>query len=62
MRSFIGGCTFGRRHIQNFTYSSTPLTDLIKKTYAWRWTDKEEACFQELSRKKFLYLPGGTLP
>ena len=51
VRSFIGACNFHRRHIHNFTYSSAPLTDLIKKTNAWRWTDKEEACFQELKKK-----------
>ena len=38
-------------HIHNFTYSSAPLTDLIKKTNPWRWTNKEEACFQELKKK-----------
>ena len=54
VRSFIGACNFHRRHIHNFTYSSAPLTDLIKKTNPWRWTDNEEACFQELKRK---YLP-----
>ena len=35
----------------HFTYSSAPLTDLIKKTNPWRWTNKEEACFQELQKK-----------
>ena len=50
VRSFIGACNFYRRHIHNFTYSSAPLTDPIKKTNPWRWTDKEEACFQELKR------------
>ena len=49
--SFIGACTFYRRHIHNFTYSSAPLTDLVKKTNPWRWTDQEEACFQELNKK-----------
>ena len=51
VRSFIGACNFYRRHIHNFTYSSAPLTDLIRKTNPWRWTDKQEACFQELTRK-----------
>ena len=51
VRSFIGACIFCRRHIHNFTYSSAPLTDLIKKTNPWRWTHKEEACFQELKKK-----------
>ena len=40
VRSFIGACNFYRRHIHNFTYSSAPLTDLIKKTNPWRWTNK----------------------
>ena len=38
VRSFVGACNFYRRHIHNFTYSSAPLTDLIKKTTPWRWT------------------------
>ena len=49
--SFIGTCIFYRRHIHNFNYSSAPLTDLIKKTNLWRWTDKEEVCFWELKKK-----------
>ena len=34
--SFIGARNFYRRHIHNFTYSSAPLTDLIKKPNPWR--------------------------
>ena len=30
--SFVGACNFYRRHIHNFTYSSAPLSDLIKNT------------------------------
>ena len=51
VRIFIGACNFYRCHIHNFTYSSAPLTALMKKTHPWRWTDKAEACFQELKRK-----------
>ena len=51
VRSLIGACNSSRRHIHNFTYSSAPLTDHIKKTNPWRWTAKEEACFQELKKK-----------
>ena len=51
VRNFIGAGKFYRRHIRNFTYSSAPLTDLRKKTNPWRWTDKEEASFQELRKK-----------
>ena len=32
VRSFIVACNFCRRHIHKFTYSSAPLTDLVKKT------------------------------
>ena len=51
VRSFVGACNFYRRHIHNFTYSSAPLTDLIKKTTPWRWTAREEERFQELNKK-----------
>ena len=51
IRSFIGACNLYGRHIHNFTYSSALLTDHTKGTNPWRWTDKEEACFQELKRK-----------
>ena len=50
-RSFVGACNFHRRHIHKFTYSSAPLTDLIKKTTPWRRTAREEDCFQELKKK-----------
>ena len=49
--SFIGACKFHQRHIHNFTYSSAPLTDLIKTTNPWQWTSTEEACFQQLKKK-----------
>ena len=53
VRSFIGACNFHQRHINNSTYSSAALTDLIKKTNPWRWTDKEEARLQESKKKIF---------
>ena len=51
VRIFAGACSFYRRHIHNFTYSSAPLIDLVKKTTPWRWTAREEQCFQELKKK-----------
>ena len=51
VRSFLAACNFYRQHIHNFTYSSAPLTDLIKKSTPWRWTAREEECFQELKKK-----------
>ena len=51
VRSFMDPCNFYRRHIHNFTHSSVPHTDLIKNTTPWRWTAREEECFQELKKK-----------
>ena len=51
VRSFVGACNFYRQHIHNFTYSSAPLTDLIKKATPWRWTAREGECFQEVKKK-----------
>ena len=51
LRSFVGACNLYLRHLHNFTYSSAPLTDHIRKTNRWRRTDKEEACSQEFRRK-----------
>ena len=41
VRSLIGACNFYRRHINNFTYTSAILTDLIKKSTIWRWGPEE---------------------
>ena len=46
VRSFVGACNFYRRHIRNFSYSSAPLSDLIKKPTPWRWTASKEECLQ----------------
>ena len=51
VRNFVGACNFYRRHIHNFAYSSAPFTDLVKRTTPWRWTAREEECFQELKKK-----------
>ena len=36
VRTFIEDCNFYCRHIKNFTYTSTILPDLIKKSTTWR--------------------------
>ena len=51
LRTFLGAMNFYRRHVKNFTFSSAPLTELLKKNVKWRWTDTEEKCFQELKNK-----------
>ena len=63
VRSFIGARNSYRHHIHNFTYSSAPLTDLIETTNPFRWTDREEACFEDLEKKiSSTNGPGGTPP
>ena len=49
--SLVGACSYYLRHIHNYTYSLAPHTDLMKKTNLWRWTNKEDACFQEFRKK-----------
>ena len=48
VRSFIWACHFYRPQIENFTYSSAILTDLIKKSTTWRWGPQEQQAFDEL--------------
>ena len=63
VRSFVGACNFYRRHIQNFTYSSAPLTDLIKKTTPWRWTSQKGRVFPGVEEEDcLLQLPGSAPP
>ena len=51
VRSFIGACSFYRRHSKIFTYTSAILTDLIRKTTTWRWGPQEQQAFDELKDK-----------
>ena len=51
LQSFLGAANFYRRHVTNFTYSSAPLTDLIKKSSEWRWGEREQQSFEELKSK-----------
>ena len=44
-QSLIGACIFYRHHIHNFTYSSAPLTDRIKKTDPLAMDRKETGLF-----------------
>ena len=52
VRSFNGACTFYRRHIKNFIYTSAILTDLIKKSTTGRWGPQEQQAFDELEDKE----------
>ena len=63
VRSFIGACIFYLRHIHNFTYSSAPLTDLIKNDQPLAVDQQGGALFPKVEEENLLYqLPGGTPP
>ena len=51
VRSFVGAYNFYGRHIHNSSYSSAPLTYLVRTTTPWRQTAREEECFRELKKK-----------
>lgn len=51
LQRFLGALNFYRRHLKNFTFSSAPLTDLLKKTTPWRWTQVEEGFLEEIKLK-----------
>ena len=52
IRQFLGSCKFYRRHLRNFTYSSAPLTDLMKQETKLEWTSKEEERCKKASCKE----------
>ena len=45
VRGFIRACNYYRRHIQNFTYTSAILTDLMRKSTTWGWGPQEQKEF-----------------
>ena len=51
LRSFLGAAYFYRRHIRNFTFSSAPLTEKLKKDVPWSWGPVEQSAFEELRQK-----------
>ena len=51
LHSFLGAANFYRRHIRNFTFSSAPLTEKLKKDVPWSWGPVEKSAFEELRQK-----------
>ena len=60
LRSFLGALNFLRRHVKNFTYTSTRLTDLLKKDVKWTWGPEEESAVEELKEKVRTAVPLGV--
>ena len=47
VRTFIGLCSFYRRYMKNFTYTSAILKDLIKKSTTLRSRPQHQQAFDE---------------
>jgi len=51
VRSFLGAVGYYRRFVKNFLKITSPLTNLLKKTTKFEWSNKCEEAFQELKRR-----------
>ena len=58
--SLFGACNFFRRHVRNFTFSSAPLTGLLKKNARFVWSEKEESLIEEIKQKLLSSTPLGV--
>ena len=48
MRSFVGLCSYNRRHIQGFTELAAPLYELATKGTDFEWTERRNEAFGQL--------------
>lgn len=48
VRSFIGLCTFYRRHVKDFTKIAAPLTNLTRKGVKFLWDEQCREAFEKL--------------
>ena len=48
MRSFVGLCSYYRRHIQGFTELAAPLYELATKGTDFKWTEPKHEAFGQL--------------
>ena len=50
VRQFLGFVGFYQRFIKGYSTLVAPLTNLLKKDCAWRWTEVEDRAFREVKR------------
>lgn len=66
IKEFLGLAGYYRRFIQDFSKIAKPLTELLKKTATFKWTDKQQQAFEELRdklcAKPILQYPDFTKP
>lgn len=48
VRRFLGLVGYFRRFIRNFASRAAPVTMLLRKGLPWRWTDYQQAAFEDL--------------
>ena len=51
VRSFLGLANYYRRFVEGYSKIAAPLTDLLKKSKVWKWTERCQAAFDELKRR-----------
>eukprot|EP01018_Ginkgo_biloba_P018972 Gb_14590 [translate_table: standard] len=61
VRSFLGLANFYRKFVLNFSKLVAPLTELLKKSRRFKWTDKCQMSF-DLLKQKLIEAPILTLP
>ena len=48
LRGFLGLASFYRRFIKHFAKRATPLTDLLLKKDAFKWSEEAQLSFEDL--------------
>ncbi|WVZ63482.1 LOW QUALITY PROTEIN: hypothetical protein U9M48_013109 [Paspalum notatum var. saurae] len=61
VRGFLGLAGYYRRFIENFSRIAKPMTSLLEKDAEFRWTNAQQAAFDEL-KKRLTKAPVLTLP
>ncbi|WVZ76682.1 hypothetical protein U9M48_024635 [Paspalum notatum var. saurae] len=61
VRRFLGLASYYRRFIENFSRIAKPMTFLLEKDAEFRWTNAQQAAFDEL-KKRLTTAPVLTLP
>ncbi|WVZ70419.1 hypothetical protein U9M48_019090 [Paspalum notatum var. saurae] len=61
VRGFLGLASYYRRFIENFSRIAKPMTSLLEKDVEFRWTNAQQAAFDEL-KKRLTTAPVLTLP
>ncbi|WVZ89170.1 hypothetical protein U9M48_035607 [Paspalum notatum var. saurae] len=61
VRGFLGLASYYRKFIENFSRIAKPMTSLLEKDAEFRWTNAQQAAFDEL-KKRLTTAPVLTLP